>query len=202
LTILALVPQILAECLDTQCLLVRVAAFIAWFVAPYCGINEHFQNSMTKKRIRDLQESTRKQLLHAKHRWSEAMELCMWPSVLHNANHLWITLPDMEDASCPLKRFSGVKVSPKLLDKHSFGCPAYPLDCKLASGKSTPKWKTRARLGINLGPSAHHALPVNLILSHTSGCTSPQYHVQYDDFFETVRPSSGNPKTFSQWQRI
>ena len=168
----------------------------------YCGVDAHFQNGIAEKRIRDLQESTRKQLLHAKHRWPEAIELCLWPSSLSNANHLRITLPDQEDTSSPLERFSGVKVSPKLLNNHAFGCPAYPLDSKLASGKFTPKWNTRARLGINLGPSAHHASSVNLVLSLTSGCTSPQFHVQYDDFFETVRPSSGNPKTFSQWQRI
>ena len=44
----------------------------------YCGVDAHFQNGIAEKRIRDLQESTRKQLLHAKHRWPEAIELCMW----------------------------------------------------------------------------------------------------------------------------
>ena len=32
----------------------------------FCSINAHFQNGIAEKRIRDLQESTCKQLLHAK----------------------------------------------------------------------------------------------------------------------------------------
>lgn len=168
----------------------------------YCGVNAHFQNGIAEKRIRDLQETTRKELLHAKHRWPEAIELSLWPSALRNANHLRNTLPDKEDASSPLERFTGIRVAPKIRDNHAFGCPAYALDSNLASGKSIPKWNTRARLGINLGPSETHASSVNLVLSLTTGCVSPQFHAQFDDFFETVRPSAGNPKTFSQWQRI
>jgi hypothetical protein len=43
---------------------------------------------------------------------------------------------------------------------------------------------------------------VNLVLKLDTGLASPQFHVQYDDFFETVCPSAGNPPTFSQWQYI
>jgi hypothetical protein len=32
----------------------------------FCGVNAHFQNGSTEKAIRDLQESARKQLLHAR----------------------------------------------------------------------------------------------------------------------------------------
>jgi hypothetical protein len=53
-----------------------------------------------------------------------------------------------------------------------------------------------------LGPSPWHASSVNLVLKLDTGLVSPQFHVQYDDFFETVRPLAGNPPTFSQWQYI
>jgi hypothetical protein len=43
---------------------------------------------------------------------------------------------------------------------------------------------------------------VTLVLSLETGLVSPQYHVQYDNFYETVRPSAGNERTFSQWQYI
>ena len=32
----------------------------------FCGVNAHFQNGVAEKRIRDLQDSARTQLLHAK----------------------------------------------------------------------------------------------------------------------------------------
>jgi hypothetical protein len=41
----------------------------------FCGVNAHFQNGIAEKMIRDLQESTRKQLLHTKARWPKAVEL-------------------------------------------------------------------------------------------------------------------------------
>jgi hypothetical protein len=54
----------------------------------FCGVNAHFQNGIAEKMIRDLQESTRKQLLHAKSRWPKAIELNLWPYALRLANHL------------------------------------------------------------------------------------------------------------------
>ena len=74
----------------------------------------HFQNVKVKKRIRDLQEKTRKQLHHAKSRWPSAVELALWPYALSQASHLSNCLPDKEDASYPLEMFFKTSVSPKL----------------------------------------------------------------------------------------
>ena len=54
----------------------------------YCGVNAHFQNGIAEKRIRDLQEQARKQLLHAKARWPSAIKINLWPSALRNANEI------------------------------------------------------------------------------------------------------------------
>jgi hypothetical protein len=35
----------------------------------FSGVNAHFQNALAEKRIRDLQDSARTMLVHAKHRW-------------------------------------------------------------------------------------------------------------------------------------
>jgi hypothetical protein len=43
---------------------------------------------------------------------------------------------------------------------------------------------------------------VSLVLSLETGLVSPQFHVRYDDFFETVRRSSQNPTTLSHWQKL
>jgi hypothetical protein len=168
----------------------------------YCGVNAHFQNGIAEKRIRDLQEQARKQLLHAKSRWPSAVELNLWPYALRNANELRNTLPDKEDGSSPIERFCQTNVSPKIKHNHTFGCPVYALHNRLQAGGREPKWNPRARLGINLGPSPRHASSVSLVLNLQTGLVSPQYHLQFDDFFETVRPSAGNPPTFSQWQVI
>jgi hypothetical protein len=101
--------------------------------------------------------------------------------------------PDSKDGTCPSERFSGVEFAPNLKSNHTFGCPVYDLNSKLASGKNIPKWDSWARVGLYIGPSPRHAINVYLVLSLDTGLLSPQFHVQHDDFFETVSPKAGNP---------
>eukprot|EP00978_Attheya_sp_CCMP212_P035308 scaffold152839_cov109-Attheya_sp.AAC.1 len=84
--------------------------------------------------------------------------------------------------------------------QHTFGCPTYALNNKLQGGKSIPKWQERARVGIYLGLSPQHSRSVALVLSLTTGLVSPQFHVEFDDLFETVGKRAGNPTTVSKWQ--
>ena len=42
-------------------------------------------------------------------------------------------------------------------------------------------------MGLNLGSSARHARNANLILNFQTGTTSPQFHVQYDEFYKTAK---------------
>jgi hypothetical protein len=76
---------------------------------------------------------------------------------------------------------------------HVFGCPVYVLDHKLADGDKIPKWNHRARMGMFLGFSHEHSSLVPLVLNLRTGHVSPQYHVIFDDNFETV--PSLNPST-------
>jgi hypothetical protein len=112
------------------------------------------------------------------------------------------SLPDSKDGTCTFGRFSGVEVAPNLKYNHAFGCPVYALNSKLASGKTIPKWNSRARVGLYIGPSPRHARNISLVLSLDTGLVSPQFHVQHDDFFETVSPKAGYPEILSHWQKL
>ena len=83
---------------------------------------------------------------------------------------------------------------------HHFGSPVYVLDSKLASGKKIDKWSERARVGIYLGRSSQHARTVVLVLSLTTGLTSPQFHIKVDSTFQTMQASFGSQQPASQWQ--
>ena len=87
-----------------------------------------------------------------------------------------------------------------LKDFHAFGCLVYTLQTELASGKTLPHWHSESRIGLYLGPSPRHACNVGLVLNLETGLVSPQFHVSYDEFFETVQPTSRNPLTISLWQ--
>jgi hypothetical protein len=168
----------------------------------YCGVNAHFQNEIAEKRIRDLQEPARKQLLHAKARWPSAVTTNLWSYALRNTQHMRNSLPESKDGTFPFEIFSGMEVAPNLKSNHTFGCPVYALSSKLASGKTIPKWNSRARVGLYIGPYPRHTRNVSLVLILDTGLVSPHFHVQHDDFFETVSPKAGNPAILSHWQKL
>ncbi|KAL7575276.1 hypothetical protein ACA910_001801 [Epithemia clementina (nom. ined.)] len=153
----------------------------------YCGVNAHFQNGITEKRIRDLQEATRTALLYALHKWPRMITVHLWPYAMQTANDVHNSTPMTKTQRSPLELFSGVKVSPKLRHFHPFGCPTYVLDNALQAQKGISKWKTRARMGVYLGPSPNHSRSVHLVLNPRTAHVSPQFHVRHDDFFETVQ---------------
>ena len=166
----------------------------------FCGVNAHFQNGIAEKKIRDLTELARKQILHAKARWNQAIHLALWPYALRNAMHIHNQLPNSQHGLSPIEIFTGASVSPNLKHHHTFGCPAFALDNSLQSGKSIPKWNPRARVGINLGHSPRHSPSVSLILNTNTGLVSPQFHISFDEHFDSTRNAQSTDSSFSQWQ--
>ena len=141
-------------------------------------------------------EAGRKVLLHAKMCWPYAVDLALWPYALGYAVHIHNTAP-VVDGKSRLEIFSRSEVGMK--HNHTFGCPVFALQNKLAAGSKLPKWSLRARLGLNFGPSPNHARNVNLVLNLSTGLVSPQFHCQVDDFFETTRYSAPDVVTSAQW---
>eukprot|EP00957_Ditylum_brightwellii_P152638 11618352-Ditylum_brightwellii.AAC.2 len=111
-------------------------------------------------------------------------------------------MPNKPDGTSPYERLTGAFVSPKLKNNHEFGCPVYAINNCLQAGQKIPKWNPWTRLGLNLGPLPCHAAMVNLVLNLETGLALPQFHIQNDDFFETVRPTVGNAESFSNWQTL
>ena len=77
---------------------------------------------------------------------------------------------------------------------HPLGCPAYVLQNSQQAGQQIPKWHRRARFGLFLGHSPTHARSVALILNLNTGLVSAQFHVKFDNLFETVKdPDNEHP---------
>jgi hypothetical protein len=85
---------------------------------------------------------------------------------------------------------------------HAFGCPVFALENDLAAGSPIPHWSPRARLGVNLGSSPSHARNVYLVSNLHIGCVSPQYHCQFDNFFEMVRHGGPEVSFPMVWQQL
>jgi hypothetical protein len=165
----------------------------------YCAVNAHHQNGKAEKKIRDLQELARTMLLHAKQRWPNAVTSNLWPYAMRMANDVSNFSPGIIDGISPLEKFGQVAVSPRVKHSHTFGSPVYVLDTQLQAGKSVPKWNQKSRIGMYLGTSPRHSRKVALVLNLQTGHVSPQFHVKFDDLFETLRPSAGNVVPTSLW---
>jgi hypothetical protein len=53
-----------------------------------------------------------------------------------------------------------------------------------------------------LGPNPIHAQNVYLVLNLITGYVSPQYHCQFDDFFETTRHGGPDVSDTICWQQL
>ena len=184
---------------------------VAGQTLSFCGVNAHHQNGVAERRIRDVTEGARTALLHATHRWPKAVHASLWPCAIKHYVNLRnslprkftpkqrrdrLTVPARFDDS-PLSRFSGTVVEPNLSHFHPFGSPVYVLQEALQSLHAHNKWTDRARVGIFLCHSPHHATDVPLILNTQTGLVSPQFHLIYDDDFDTVKR---DVKFKSLWQ--
>ena len=76
---------------------------------------------------------------------------------------------------------------------HTWGCPTYVLNPILQGGKKLPKWAPHSRRAQYLGTSPLHASTVDLVSNLSTWIISPQFHLIYDDYFETVYSHSDKP---------
>ncbi len=78
----------------------------------------------------------------------------------------------------------------------------YVLNPALQDGKKIPKWDPRACLGLFLGFSDLHSSQVPMVLNVTTGWISPQFHVIFDDKFDTVHSLPVDQPLTEQWNQI
>jgi hypothetical protein len=169
----------------------------------FCGINAHFQSGVAERRICELQDGARTSLIHAKHRWGVAIDAQLWPYALRHRNDVFNSTQKAKQELSPIEAFSNSKVRPKLKYFHPFGCPAYRVNNEIQAGNNHPKWLERAKPVVYLGTSPRHARSVSLVLDLETAHVSPQFHLRYNNLFETVSPGRVNPQVCtSNWQKM
>ena len=106
---------------------------------------------------------------------------------LSHAAYLYNHTPNSSSGFAPIEHFTSSKSdhSP-LLNSHPWGCPVFVLAPKLRDGGKIPKWDPRSKRGQYMGHSPLHSTTVGLIRNLQTGTITPQFHLVFDDFFETI----------------
>ena len=123
----------------------------------------------------------------------------LWPFAIKYAAHIHNNLSLNSHGKSPSERFLQTSATDSLdvSNFHTFGSPCYVLD----PNEHTPKWDPRSSLRIFVGFSAHHARNVAMVLNPYTGLVSPQYHIVFDDHFQTL-PGLRGTEIPDSWKNI
>ena len=175
----------------------------------FCGVGAHWQNGVAERHIRTIVERARTVLLHASAQWpDDIIETELWTFALNHCVQQWNKTPRPElNNLTPDEVFTGITERENhVLDIdnnfHPFGCPVYVLKSKLQDNKTIPKWDSRMRTGVFLGHSKMHARNVALVMNTKTMNISPQYHVIFDDKFQTLDSKLKDVDKIKIWEGI
>jgi Reverse transcriptase (RNA-dependent DNA polymerase) len=167
----------------------------------FSGVGGHHHNGVAENGIKTVVRSARTMMIHAALRWPDCAEKDLWPMALAHAVHLHNHMPNIHSGLSPIEIWTKTTSSHSTLrNAHPWGCPVYVLDPTLQDGKKIPKWQPRSRRGQYLGASPLHASSVGLVRNLKTGNISPQFHVVYDDFFETVHATDNEEP--NEWPEL
>jgi hypothetical protein len=155
----------------------------------FSGVGAQHQNAEAERAIQTVMYMARSFMIHAALNWGEdgSDDITLWSFAVDHAAWLYNRIPQRFSGITPLEMVTQCKSDHReLMRAHVWGCPVYVLEASLQDGKKLPKWNKRARMGQFLGFSREHSSTVALVRNLHTGHVSPQYHVVFDDKFETV----------------
>ena len=85
-----------------------------------------------------------------------------------------------------------------LIRCHVWGFPIFVLEPKFQNAQNIPKWNQRARMGQFLGFSDEHSYLVENVHNLSTGYISPQFHLVFDDLFETAIRTKDDDHVFNK----
>ena len=144
------------------------------------------QNGVAERSIQTVVNSARTMMLHQALMWPEQFDMRLWPFTLTHAVYLWNHLHN-DNGIAPIELYTSSKLDgTRLRNGKVRKCPAYILDAWLQDGKILPKWDPKRRRGQYLGKLTSHASLVGIIRNLNSGYISPQFHIIYNNIFQTA----------------
>ena len=167
----------------------------------HSGVGAHHSNGIAERNIATVMAISRAILHHAAIHWPDVADVELWPLAVLHAVYLLNRIPKQDTGQSALELFTRTSwPRSKFHDFHVWGSPVYVLDGTISDGKKIPRWKPRSgrHVYVGAGPTgANHSHSIPLILSLDTGKITPQYHIVFDDWFNTVSTTDGTPIDFN-----
>jgi hypothetical protein len=129
--------------------------------------------------------------------WPSVITSEFWSFAVKQAINIHNSTPRKDQEHCPYTLFTGEQPRQHPDDFRVFGCPVYVLDPALQDGNAVPKWDSRCYQGVYVGHSPHHASNVVLVYNPKTKLVSPQYHIFFDEGFQTAHDNLSPSSTFT-----
>jgi len=127
----------------------------------------------------------------------------LWPQALQYAVYLHNIMPTEETRVSPVEVWTRTKSNHSdLSHAHTWGSLAYVLSPRLREGGHVSKWELRSKRGKFAGYSPLQASNVGMIRNLNRGYVSPQFHVMYNNFFETMHSDKGSLPSAKVWEQL
>jgi hypothetical protein len=135
-------------------------------------------------------------LSHAISKWDNTITAELSPFVIQQAATIYNTTKRRSrdyDIS-PWEKFTGKRSKLDQNDMHTLFCRVYVLQRQMQEGTSPPKWTKRTTQKFYVGHLHHYSKSVPMVWDPEKKLVSPQFHVMFDDNFDTVQAPGPNIK--------
>jgi hypothetical protein len=85
---------------------------------------------------------------------------------------------------------------------HPLLCPVYVIDQHMQEGTFPPKWTARTTQKVYVGHLRNHSKSAPMVWDPKTKLVSPQFHVMFDDNFDTVQPPDPSIKHADTMDRL
>ena len=168
--------------LRLECYTKNKQQYLSGVVAQHNNVREY-------RSIKTIMYMARTFMVQSSLRWIDHGEddISLWYFSVKHAVCLHNQLPNYRSGITSLEFLIRNKSDHLYLRRsHVWGCPILVLDPKMQNYQNIPKWNWRSILGQFLGFSEQHSSIIANVHNPKTGHISPQYHVFFDNLFETV----------------
>jgi hypothetical protein len=133
-------------------------------------------------------------LNHAISKWDKTITAELWYFAIQHAATIYNTTKrrSRDYDINPWEQLTGERSKLDQNDMHPLFCPVYVIDRRMQEGTSPPKWTKHTMQKVFAGHLHRYSKSVSMVWYPETKLVSPQFHVMFDDNFDTVQAPDPN----------